>query len=316
MADNPVEKKSRCRFLGFVFGRRGLWSKKCPADNSSHKSTMSSSNASTATANTANIQFTKSPCTEFNPRKLQENKVLPEPIEIQNQVQRPISKPSSNQYPNNHQLGSDGNNQPTNNQGPVQQQQARKVPREAIGLSGELESMIIDNQKAKGKNGSMVRASSSNVMLFGNLGNLKQPGASGGNQTTIQNNGYGNTGGGYEVKKTMEEERRTSVAPSPTSNNQDQSGSLCRAISTRMDPETLKIMGNEDYKNGNFAEALALYEAAIAIDPKKASYRSNKSAALTALGRILEAVFECREAIRIEPHYHRAHHRLANLYLR
>ncbi|XWS29513.1 hypothetical protein CRYUN_Cryun24cG0035500 [Craigia yunnanensis] len=75
-------------------------------------------------------------------------------------------------------------------------------------------------------------------------------------------------------------------------------------------------MGNEDYKNGNFAEALALYEAAIAIDPNKASYRSNKSAALTALGRILEAVFECREAIRIEPHYHRAHHRLANLYLR
>ncbi|KAL9279000.1 putative tetratricopeptide-like helical domain superfamily [Arabidopsis thaliana] len=317
MADNPVEKKSRCRFLGFVFNRRGLWSKKCPADNGSHKSTMSSSNASTATATTANIQFTKSPCTEFNPRKLQENKVLPEPIEVQNQVQRPVSKPSSHQYPNNNQLGSNGNNQPSNNnQGPVQQQQARKVPREAIGLSGELESMIIDNQKAKGNNGSMVRPSSSNVMLFGNLGNLKQPGPSGGNQTTIQNNGYGNTGGGYGVKKTLEEERKTSVAQIPASNNQDQSGSLCRAISTRMDPETLKIMGNEDYKNGNFAEALALYEAAISIDPKKASYRSNKSAALTALGRILEAVFECREAIRIDPHYHRAHHRLANLYLR
>jgi DnaJ family protein C protein 7 len=83
-----------------------------------------------------------------------------------------------------------------------------------------------------------------------------------------------------------------------------------------MDPEQLKMMGNEDYKNGNFAEALALYNAAISIDPNKASYRSNRSAALTALGKILEAVFECREAIRIEPHYHRAHHRLANLYLR
>ncbi|KFK25304.1 hypothetical protein AALP_AA8G095000 [Arabis alpina] len=180
--------------------------------------------------------------------------------------------------------------------------------------------MIMDNQKAKGNNGgSLVRASSSNVMLFGNLGNLKQPGGTTMapmNQTTVQNNGYGNTRGGYGVKKTMEEERKTSVAPVAVSNNQDQSGSLCRAISTRMDPETLKIMGNEDYKNGNFAEALALYDAAIAIDPKKAAYRSNKSAALSALGRILEAVFECREAIRIEPHYHRAHHRLANLYLR
>ncbi|KAL1225741.1 Inactive TPR repeat-containing thioredoxin TTL3 [Cardamine amara subsp. amara] len=316
MAENPVEKRKRCGLLGVVFGRRGFWSKKCPADNGSHKSTTSSSNASTSTATTSNIQFTKSPGTEFNPRKFQENKVLPEPIQNQNQIQRPISKPSSNQAPNNnHQLGSNGNYQASNSPGPVQQQ-AKKVPREAIGLSGELESMILDNQKAKGNNGSYVRASSSNVMLFGNLGNLKQPGAAVGNQTTVQNNGYGNAGGGYGTRKTMEDERRTSVAPTPVSNNQDQSGSLCRAISTRMDPETLKIMGNEDYKNGNFAEALALYDAAISIDPKKASYRSNKSAALTALGRILEAVFECREAIRIEPHYHRAHHRLANLYLR
>ncbi|KAJ0265992.1 Uncharacterized protein HA466_0000640 [Hirschfeldia incana] len=272
MAENPMEKRSRRGLLGFVFGRRGLWSKKCNADNG-NKTPTRSSNASAPC--TSNIQFTKSPCTEQNPKKLQEHKVSPEPIQTQTQIQRPVSKPSSNQYPNN------------NNTGPVVQQQARKVvPRETFGLSGELESMIMDNQKSKG-------------MMFGNLGNLKQPGTTAvGNQTTVQNNGYG---------------RKTTTS---VSSNQDQSGSLCRAISTRMDPETLKIMGNEDYKNGNFVEALALYDAAIAIDPKKAAYRSNKSAALTALGRILEAVFECREAIRMEPHYHRAHHRLANLYLR
>ncbi|KAF2293062.1 hypothetical protein GH714_035903 [Hevea brasiliensis] len=109
------------------------------------------------------------------------------------------------------------------------------------------------------------------------------------------------------VEKPFEDQKPSAEQPG---------GSLCRALSTRMDPEQLKIMGNEDYKNGNFAEALAFYDAAISIDPNKASYRSNKSAALTALGRLLEAVFECREAIRIEPHYHRAHHRLANLYLR
>ncbi|CAH8281784.1 unnamed protein product [Eruca vesicaria subsp. sativa] len=272
MAENPMEKRSRRGLFGFVFGRRGLWSKKCNTDNG-NKTTMRSSNASAPC--TSNIQFTKSPCNETNPKKLQEHKVSPEPIQNQNQtqIQRPISKPSSNP-------------------GPVQQQARKVVPRESIGLSGELESMIMDNQKAKG-------------MMFGNLGNLKQQGTTAfGNQTTVQNNGYG--------RKTMEDERRTTSV----SNNQDQSGSLCRAISTRMDPETLKIMGNEDYKNGNFVEALALYDAAIAIDPKKAAYRSNKSAALTALGRILEAVFECREAIRMEPHYHRAHHRLANLYLR
>ena len=179
------------------------------------------------------------------------------------------------------------------------------MPREAIGLSGELESMITDHQKSRGANG-LVRASSSNVMLYGNLGNLNQSGPA----TTL---GYGNvnSGGGYVATRT-----NVAAPATVTTKSQDQSGSLCRAISTRMDPETLKIMGNEDYKNGNFAEALALYDAAIAIDPNKAAYRSNKSAALTALGRILDAVFECREAIRIEPHYHRAHHRLGNLYLR
>ncbi|CAN8256752.1 unnamed protein product [Cochlearia groenlandica] len=295
MAENPADKRKRRGLMGIVFGRRGLWSKKCTTEN------VTRNTASTTTPTTGNIQFTKSPCNELNLKKTQDHKVSPEPIHIENHTHRPIS---SNQNPNNHQLG------------PVQQQ-ARKVPKETISLSGELESMIIDNQKAKANNGSYARGSTSNVMFFGNLGNLNSP-TSNVNQTASQNNGYTNTNGGYGVRKTVEEEeeRRKPVTPISNSNNQDQSGSLCRAISTRMDPETLKIMGNEDYKNGNFAEALALYDAAIAIDPRKAAYRSNKSAALTALGRILEAVFECREAIRMDSHYHRAHHRLANLYLR
>ncbi|KAE9604776.1 hypothetical protein Lal_00011023 [Lupinus albus] len=184
--------------------------------------------------------------------------------------------------------------------------QGRKVPREAVGISGELESMIVDHQKNKGSN-NLVRASSSNVMLYGNLGNLRQ-----GGQNTSPHNAMENH---YNIgNNTMENvgyKSKEIVKPS-----KEQLGSLCRALSTRMDPEQLKIMGNEDYKNGRFAEALALYDAAIAIDPNKASYRSNRSAALTALGRLLEAVFECREAIQIDSHYHRAHHRLGNLYFR
>ncbi|KAF2284055.1 hypothetical protein GH714_018635 [Hevea brasiliensis] len=184
--------------------------------------------------------------------------------------------------------------------------------------------MIADHQKTKGDS-TLVRASSSNVMLFGNLGNLRQSGGNGGGGNTnsynvldylpkpareenpMPNGKYPNSVMGNVVKKQHEEQKPGAEQPG---------GSLCRALSTRMDPEQLKIMGNEDYKNGNFAEALALYDAAISIDPNKASYRSNKSAALTALGRLLEAVFECREALRIDPHYHRAHLRLANLYLR
>ncbi|CAH8391135.1 unnamed protein product [Eruca vesicaria subsp. sativa] len=306
MGENAAERRSGCGLLSVMFGRRNLWSKKpTPTDNGSQKST------STATSN---IQFTKSPGNDLK-KPHDDVKVTIDPIhnnKIQNQNQRSVvpSKPSSNQYPNNHQLGTYQQQQQrssySNNSNSVDPYRGgqRKVPREAIGLSGELESMLIDHQKSKGTNG-LVRASSSNVMLYGNLGNLNQSGPA----TTL---GYGNVGaGGYGATRT-----NVAAPATVTTKSQDQTGSLCRAISTRMDPETLKIMGNEDYKNGNFAEALALYDAAIAIDPNKAAYRSNKSAALTALGRILDAVFECREAIRIEPHYHRAHHRLGNLYLR
>ncbi|KAJ0242063.1 hypothetical protein HA466_0213850 [Hirschfeldia incana] len=314
MGENAAERRSGCGLLNVMFGRHNLWSKKpTPTDNGSQKST------STAATATSSIQFTKSPGTDLK-KPHHDVKVSVQPIQnnkIQNQNQRSVvpSKPSSNQYPNNHQLGTYENQHQqqqrssyNNNSSSVDPYRGgqRKVPREAIGLSGELESMITDHQKSRRANG-LVRASSSNVMLYGNLGNLNQSGPA----TTL---GYGNvhSGGGYGAPS------RTNVATPATvaTKSQDQSGSLCRAISTRMDPETLKIMGNEDYKNGNFAEALALYDAAIAIDPNKAAYRSNKSAALTALGRILDAVFECREAIRIEPHYHRAHHRLGNLYLR
>ncbi|XP_061344106.1 inactive TPR repeat-containing thioredoxin TTL3-like [Gastrolobium bilobum] len=185
----------------------------------------------------------------------------------------------------------------------------RRVPKEAVSISGELESMIADHQKSKGSS-TLVRASSSNVMLYGNLGNLRQG---------------GNTNSHNVVDYHAKQREENPVANGRYTNHKvehvdkgsnEESGSLCRALSTRMDPEQLKIMGNEDYKNGRFAEALALYDAAIALDPNKASFRSNRSAALTALGRLLEAVFECREAIRIEPHYHRAHHRLGNLNMR
>ncbi|CAI8598244.1 unnamed protein product [Vicia faba] len=191
--------------------------------------------------------------------------------------------------------------------------QGRRVQKEAIGISGELESMINDHQKSKGS-GNLVRASSGNVMLYGNLGNIRQGYKDNSYSIAMDNyNQYfenSSSNGGGQKKNVVSISNETKPAMNSGG------GSLCRAISTRMDPEQLKMMGNEDYKNGRFAEALALYEAAISIDPKKASYRSNRSAALTGLGRLLEAVFECREAIQIDPHYHRAHHRLGNLHLR
>ncbi|KAF8044976.1 hypothetical protein N665_5886s0001, partial [Sinapis alba] len=80
--------------------------------------------------------------------------------------------------------------------------------------------------------------------------------------------------------------------------------------------EELKRLGNDMYRRGNFSEALSLYDRAISLSPENAAYRSNRAAALTALGRLGEAVKECLEAVRLDPSYSRAHQRLASLYLR
>ncbi|KAL5989634.1 hypothetical protein ACLOJK_010527 [Asimina triloba] len=82
------------------------------------------------------------------------------------------------------------------------------------------------------------------------------------------------------------------------------------------DPEEVKRVGNEQYKRGNFGEALSLYDRAIAMSPDNAACRSNRAAALIGLGRLAEAVRECEEALRLDPVYGRAHHRLGSLLLR
>ncbi|KAE8697386.1 Lipase/lipooxygenase, PLAT/LH2 family protein [Hibiscus syriacus] len=133
----------------------------------------------------------------------------------------------------------------------------RKVPQEAVSISSELESMIEDYQKVKSR-GSLVRASSGNFMMYGHLGNLRQPAI----------------GGNKKERKEVEEK--------------GEPGSLCRALSKRRSPETLKFLGDEEFKHGKFGEALNLYEAAIAIEPFKASYRTDISAALEGAGRLGE----------------------------
>ncbi|KAE9588586.1 hypothetical protein Lal_00002950 [Lupinus albus] len=89
-----------------------------------------------------------------------------------------------------------------------------------------------------------------------------------------------------------------------------------RAMIGCSDPEEVKRIGNELYKNGSFAEALVLYDRAVSMSPENAAYRSNRAAALTALGRFGEAVRECYEAVKLDHSYARAHMRLVSLYIR
>lgn len=194
---------------------------------------------------------------------------------------------------------------PLNRTKPPSANQTKPMPADPVppprhgGVSSELDGMIYDHQRARGS-GTLVRASSGNVMLYGNLGNLRTPGAATPNRNVLE-----------YLPKTAGEKK-----PAKRGGGVEAPASVCRALSRKLDPEELKEMGNEEYKNGRYAEAIALYDRAISIDPEKASCWSNKAAALMGLGRLLEAVEEFREAIGIDPYYFRAHRRLANLYLR
>ncbi|KAL6633528.1 hypothetical protein ACP70R_026199 [Stipagrostis hirtigluma subsp. patula] len=181
---------------------------------------------------------------------------------------------------------------------------------EYTGMAAELDKMILDHQRVKGTT-QLVRATSGNMMLHRNLGNLNA-GAGGvsarnsaernGNAKAANDrkspNGYAFTGMGNIVKEAKP------------------AGELCRALSHRTDPEKLKELGNEEYRQGHYAEAVALYDQAIMMDARRPAYWSNKAAALAALGQLIEAVGDCKEAVRIDPSYDRAHHRLGGLYLR
>lgn len=140
--------------------------------------------------------------------------------------------------------------------------------------------------------GALNRASSTgNIMLLGQLGNLKQ-----------QRNQIGSSD-----QKTIGKVLMGNIVKQP---------SIRSHMLNKLNPDVLKSMGNEHYRNGRFEEAKALYDQAISINPRNACYYSNKSAALMSLGRLMEAVIECREAIRLDPFYHKAQSRLARLYLR
>lgn len=144
------------------------------------------------------------------------------------------------------------------------------------------------------------RALSGNILQLAQINSLKQKCVTSSNNTSMI--------------KTLEHNNNVTMGNILRRNSTDER--LLHSSMCKMDPEELKSLGNEKYKQGKYEEALTLYNQAIITDSCVAAYRSNKSAALTALGRLLEAVSECREAVRIDPSYQRAHHRLATLYLR
>ncbi|XP_020275957.1 TPR repeat-containing thioredoxin TTL1-like [Asparagus officinalis] len=170
------------------------------------------------------------------------------------------------------------------------------------GTSKKPGGMIREGRRSKKRN-NLIRASSSNIMLFGNLGNVK------GHRTAS----IGRDLLDYLPKTAMELSAEADAKKKVAAKENE---GVSQKEPEELDAEGLKEKGNEEYKNGRFTEAVAFYERAITKDPSKASYWSNKAAAFLGLGQLLEAVTDCKEAVRIDPAYGRAHYRLATLYIR
>lgn len=315
MEKYSVDGEFGCGFMGGIFQRRSYWPRKASVralpstDNS--KRQRSSSEESACKANKSPPKLNEQPA---------KNSTLVHPSKASSNSHKRIQgrRPSDAARSSTSSSTSSGQTKV-----PVSPDlgHERKLKREPIGNSTEL--TIIDPQQLN-ESKALIRSTSNNVMLLGHLGNLRQTGKMLGNnspnatvktvdylsrnlreKSLIPNNpknGFGKLGGiavmGNIVRKNSDEFRQVG------------------GVVNRLDPEAFKSMGNEAYKQGRFEDALALYDRAIGLDSNKATYRCNKSAALIGLGRVMEAVFECKEAILIEPSYQRAHHRLANLYLR
>ncbi|OMO94291.1 Tetratricopeptide-like helical [Corchorus olitorius] len=180
-------------------------------------------------------------------------------------------------------------------------------------------------QKELNNGKTLIRATSSNIMVAGQLGNLRQFGTG----SAMANNSLNATikavddfyqnvqeGGSNSIARKSSLGKHGGAVMGNIVRQPSDEFKLFHGQMSKTDPEALKNMGNVAYKQGRFEEALTLYEKAISLDSKQATYRCNKSAALLGLGRLLEAVVECKAAIQLHPTYARAHHRLATIFLR
>ena len=74
--------------------------------------------------------------------------------------------------------------------------------------------------------------------------------------------------------------------------------------------DSKRMRANHLYKEAEYEEAISLYSASIDLVPLSQTY-GNRSAALMMVKRYLLALQDCREALRLDPEYYKAHLRAA-----
>ncbi|KAJ4840327.1 hypothetical protein Tsubulata_023741 [Turnera subulata] len=332
----PVDNQLGCGLMAGIFHRRSFW----PRKTSVHSLPTESSNNIVKSSSNADITSKKPPT--IHPKK---HKSLPETafLELSNLTKADTRRHSlvpartstsqsrqknEKRRPSDVARSSTSSSSSSGGRARSSQINDYRQRRNSISDTRELSrtTMASHPHQRPDDSRALVRATSSDAMVLGHLGNLRQPG----NGNAKGNNSPNSAAKTVDyLEKNIQELSLTprtrntftklggnslmgNILRQPSGEDQD-----CQAlVSSSMDPEVLKNMGNDKYKKGKFEEALALYNRAISLDPTKAAYRSNRSAALIGLGRLMEAVAECKEAIRLDPCYARAHHRLATLYAR
>ncbi|CAL1164391.1 unnamed protein product [Cladocopium goreaui] len=76
----------------------------------------------------------------------------------------------------------------------------------------------------------------------------------------------------------------------------------CNALAT-----PAKDAGNSSFAAGRFQEAYDYYSQAIMADPDSALLRSNRSGALAALGRYVEALADADKCCQLRPDWYKSH---------
>ncbi|KAL2893865.1 TPR repeat-containing thioredoxin TTL1 [Bienertia sinuspersici] len=294
MATYMVESSNHgCGFIGGIFQRRSLCSRR-----SSIRSLPSTTNSKNTETEKKQQSYKSKPEKAVITEKVDAAKKSKSEKAI---IEKPITPRSSITHNHNHP-----HNQSRRLSDAARNSTTSSSSSSTVTKSNRIqEKQSVSGDQSDADHTSTPRAISGNILQLAQISSLKNKSVTPSNNNNFSsvrtlelNNNNNNATMGNILRRNSTDER------------------LLQSSMTKMDPEELKVLGNDKYKQGKYEEALALYDKAIAVDSCTASYRSNKSAALTALGRLLEAVSECREAVKIEPSYQRAHHRLATLYLR
>ncbi|XP_062098861.1 TPR repeat-containing thioredoxin TTL1-like [Humulus lupulus] len=315
IASNRMSNEFGCGFMSGIFNRWSHWSKKSPAVHSLPSSEKPNKPSHTQTNH---VSQKKRSTTSAEPA-IEENSISVKPVMKLDQ------KPTRNSVSDHPRTSvslrkirwrglSDAARSSTSSSKSNGSGEERKLRRESTANALELARVITENRPVDHTKALSKTSTSNSAIVLGHLGNLKQPVS----KNLVASNNTTPSSTSRTILALSRSLQEMNYAPSKNGygNIVRKNSDEFRGISNKLEPEVLKRMGNEAYKEGRFKDALVLYDRAIALDSSKAAYHSNKSAALIGLGRLIEAVGESNEAIRIDPSYHRAHHRLATLYLR